>query len=163
MSEEVDEALERARDHLLRAALEGIEAARALAEAAARSSGFADGSEDSIAENVKKTLENLRAALRENASYVFPSRFTEPLAEALESEIKRWERRSRTDEDARLVLRAFLGMRELLWDLGMRHETEPPRQGTPPKPRNAKRSRPASESARATPRRERVQRFDVED
>jgi hypothetical protein len=151
MSREVDEALERARVHLVQAALEAIEAARALLEAAIKSSGLVEGSEDSITENLRHTLENLRTALRENASVVFPQRLAEPLAEALESEIKRWERRSQTDEDARPVLRAVLGLRELLWDLGMR------REGAPAK------ARPAPDARPATPRRERVQRFDVED
>lgn len=151
MSEEVDEALERARSHFLRAALEGIEATRALAEAAARSSGLAEGGGDSILENLQRTLENLRKVIRENASVIFPSRLTEPLADALEIEIERWERRSRTDEDARSVLRAFLGLRELLWDLGMR------REGAPMK------AQPAPEPRPASPRRERVQRFNVEE
>ena len=42
------------------------------------------------------------------------------LAEALDLEIERWERRAREDPDARAVLRAFLGVRELLWELGIR-------------------------------------------
>jgi hypothetical protein len=151
MSREVDEALERARAHLVRATLEGIEAARALLEAAVRSSGLAEGPEDSITENLQRTLENLRTALRENASFVFPRRLAEPLAEALEVEIKRWERRSQTDEDARPVLRAFLGLRELLWDLGMRREGARTSAQAPPAPEQT------------TRRRARVQRFEVED
>jgi len=151
MTREVDEALERARAHLLRATLEGIEAARALLEAAVRSSGLTEASEDSITENLQRTLENLRTALRENASFVFPRRFAEPLAEALEVEIKRWERRSQIDEDARPVLRAFLGLRELLWDLGMRREGAPTTTPSTPEPESK------------TQRRARVQRFEVED
>ena len=47
-----------------------------------------------------------------------PSKTAEPLlqavAEALDVEIARWEQRARDDGDARAVLRAFLGLRELL-------------------------------------------------
>ncbi|MAE93744.1 MAG: hypothetical protein CL910_03710 [Deltaproteobacteria bacterium] len=42
------------------------------------------------------------------------------VAEALDAEISRWEERSRQEPDARAVLRAFLGVRELLWELGVR-------------------------------------------
>ena len=42
------------------------------------------------------------------------------LADALDAEIARWEARARDDAEARAVLRAFLGVRELLWELGVR-------------------------------------------
>jgi len=42
------------------------------------------------------------------------------VADALDVEIARWEARAREDADARAVLRAFLGVRELLWELGVR-------------------------------------------
>ena len=42
------------------------------------------------------------------------------LADALDAEIARWQARSTEDPDARAVLRAFLGLRELLWELGVR-------------------------------------------
>lgn len=47
-------------------------------------------------------------------------RLIDALLAALDSEIKRWEREARDDADARAVLRAFLGLRELLWELGLR-------------------------------------------
>jgi hypothetical protein len=42
------------------------------------------------------------------------------VAEALDAEISRWELRANEDPDARAVLRAFLGLRELLWEFGVR-------------------------------------------
>jgi len=42
------------------------------------------------------------------------------VAEALDAEIARWEARARQDADARAVLRAYLGLREILWELGVR-------------------------------------------
>ena len=48
------------------------------------------------------------------------------LAEALDAEIARWEARARDDAEARAVLRAFLGVRELLWELGLRRRERAP-------------------------------------
>ncbi|MGH7286571.1 MAG: hypothetical protein ACREI8_00945, partial [Myxococcota bacterium] len=39
--------------------------------------------------------------------------------------IARWEERARQDGEARAVLRAFLGVRELLWEFGIRRPDEP--------------------------------------
>jgi len=144
--------------HLRQAALEGLEAARALMHAAAHTSGLAepsdDSSGDSWAGHLQRNLEDLIAGLRKNGSFPLPTALTEPFATALEAEIKRWEKRSQTDPDARLVLRAFLGLRELLWELGMRHDPAPTSERSSTNP-----ERPASEG----PERDRVQRFDIED
>ena len=48
------------------------------------------------------------------------------ILDALETEIARWESLSRQDEEARSVLRAFLGLREFLWEMGIRSKTPPP-------------------------------------
>jgi hypothetical protein len=42
------------------------------------------------------------------------------VAAALDAEIARWEASSRDDPEARAVLRAFLGVREILWEVGLR-------------------------------------------
>lgn len=154
MSESAEEALESARVHLRQATLEGLEAAHALLRAAMLTSGLAEPTGDSWTGNLQHSLEDLIAGLRENGSFALPAALTEPLAVALEAEIKRWEQRSQTDPDARPVLRAFLGLRELLWELGMRHGSAPTSEESPPNtggpgPTRAKRDR--------------VQRFDVED
>ena len=44
----------------------------------------------------------------------------ETLADALDAEIGRWEQRAAEDPEARAVLRAFLGLREVLWEIGIR-------------------------------------------
>ena len=154
MNDGAEEALQRARKHLHRATLEGLEAARALLEAAARTSGLTDdAARESLVGNLQSSLENLIARIRENSSIVLPKALAEPLAAALETEIKRWERRSQTDPDARPVLRAFLGLRELLWELGL-DRTAPP---------GKEQAQPNDDTARpAQPHRDRVQRFDVE-
>lgn len=154
MSSGAEEALQKARAHLRLAALEGLEAARALLQAAMHAGSGADTSGDSWAGNLQHSLEDLIAGLRENASFILPAALAEPLAAALGAEIERWEQRSQTDPDARLVLRAFLGLRELLWELGMRHEPEPTSDGPAPN---------FGSRGPARPRRDRVQRFDIED
>jgi len=154
LSDAAQEALHRARTHLQQATLEGLEAARALVQAAMHTSGLARATADSWAGNVQRSLEELIAALRENGTFILPSVLAEPLAAALEAEIKRWEQRSQTDPDARPGLRAFLGLRELPWELGLRRE--PPSEG--------ERSPSSSETRDpARPKRDRVQRFNVED
>ena len=57
--------------------------------------------------------------------------WADAVAEALDDEIERWEERSRHDPEARAVLRAFLGVRELLWEFGLRsqeRDTQPRRR-----------------------------------
>jgi hypothetical protein len=154
VSESAEEALQSARAHLRQATLEGLEAARALLRAAMHTSGLAEPTGESWLGNLQSSLEDLIAGLRENGSFSLPAALTEPLSLALEAEIKRWEQRSQTDPDARPVLRAFLGLRELLWELGMRHDPAPTSEESPPSP---------SRHGPARPKRDRVQRFNVED
>lgn len=118
-----------------------------------RTSGLADSSRESLVGNLQTSLENLIAGVRENSTIMLPKALAEPLEVALEAEIKRWEQRSQTDPDARPVLRAFLGLRELLWELGLGREAPPTKD----------RSRPNEDTGGSTrSHRDRVQRFDVE-
>ena len=64
-------------------------------------------------------LEGLAAGLAPDAEAA-SAPLLDALAEALDAEIARWEARARDDAEARAVLRAFLGVRELLWELGLR-------------------------------------------
>jgi len=149
-----EEALQRARAHLRQATLEGLEAARALLQAAIQPRGRPAASSDSWLGNMLRSLDDLITGLRENASFTLPSALTEPLAVALEVEIKRWEERSQTDPDARLVLRAFLGLREFLWELGMRHDAPPTSEASVSN---------SGHRGPTRPKRGRVQRFKIED
>ena len=120
----VDEALQRAREHAQRSAAELAAALSALLDAGAL---FAAGSvaADTPLAPLQQGLAELRRriepdAVRDGASLL------RAVAAALDAEIERWEERSRTDPEGRSVLRAFLGVRELLWELGVRREAEPP-------------------------------------
>ena len=154
MNEEVEQALGRAREHLRTSTLEGLEATRALLEAAMHASGLTATSPDSMLRQLQDQLEELISVLRNSASFALPRALAEPLSAAIDAEIKRWEQRSESDPDARLVLRAFLGMRELLWEISVRGDD--PRDPAGPRPNTRPRQSPR-------PKRTRVQRFDIED
>lgn len=123
---DVAEALERARNHALSAAAESAAALAALLDAAALAT-TGRAARETPASGLGQGLEALRRwiepeAVRDGASLL------RAVADALDAEISRWEERSRKEPDARGVLRAFLGVRELLWELGVRpsdHAEEP--------------------------------------
>lgn len=113
------EALARARRHARAAAGEGLEAVRALLEAAALATPVVPSGAQRFLTLLSDTLEELAATLgaEDRATQTSLGR---ALTEALDAEIARWEARARDDTEARAVLRAFLGLREVLWELGLR-------------------------------------------
>ena len=164
MTQEFDEAVGRAREHLRRATLEGLEAATALLEAASSVSGTGPATEG-ISADLLRGIERILHGLRSNGRFAFPEAVTGPLEEALAREIARWEKRSKSDQAARPVLRAFLGLRELLWELGMRTTQAASSQtnSTASSTNAPSGDGPAKNSEEAPPRKRRVQRFDVEE
>lgn len=162
MSEDLDEGPRRARDHLARAALEILEAARALLGTALHASGMHAVAPDSLAGEIDRSLDALIASMRRGLPLEVSPTLSAPLFRALEAEILRWETRSQSDPDARPVLRAFIGLREILWELGVRPPAEAGRP-TPPSSPADRATAPCSAQppagARST---RRVQRFDIE-
>ncbi len=118
----VEEALARARRHARAAAGEGLEAVRALLDAAALATPGVPAGAQRLLSLASDALEELAATLgaEDRAAQASLGR---ALNEALDAEIARWEARARDDTEARAVLRAFLGLRELLWELGVRPES----------------------------------------
>jgi hypothetical protein len=150
----VHEALGRARLHGRAAAAEALAALRALLDAAALAGSGAPSNASPVLGPAAALLDELAAQL--GGEGVLPTSLLAAVAEALDGEIARWERRAREDSDARAVLRAFLGLRELLWELGVRPGGKTGDSGGPP---------PAGERSRGPrprPRRPRVQRVRVE-
>jgi hypothetical protein len=139
------QALGRARDHARNAAAETVAALRALLDAAAL--GFTQESADQhrALATLAGALDELRERLTSDSTDV-----SSLILEALNSEIRRWEERSQDDPDSRAVLRAFLGMREILWEFGVRAEAAETQRAREP------------ESAPGSERRKRVQRIEVE-
>ena len=156
MGSDSAEPLARARAHLRQATLEGLQAIQALLDAAGQASGLTGAEAGDLAGEISAVLERLLAGLRADGRFEMPRAVAEPLEMALAREIERWEKRSKTDPDARPVLRAFLGLRELLWELGLR----PPGAASPA----SKDPHPSAETMSDIGReRSRVQRFDIED
>ncbi|MBW2272036.1 MAG: hypothetical protein JRG96_02095 [Deltaproteobacteria bacterium] len=115
----VTQALERARAHARLAVSEGVRAARALLDASSLSLGGERPEAFASLGRAAKMLDDLSAGLAGDGLQLSLPVFDAVLT-ALDVEIGRWENRSQSDPDARAVLRAFLGLREILWEFGMR-------------------------------------------
>ena len=113
----IEAALARAADHGRKAVSEALLAARALLDALSLALHGAGADERRVLGLVARGLDDLSEAVAGG-----PSRtgLLRAVAEALDAEIARWEARARQDADARAVLRAYLGLREILWELGVR-------------------------------------------
>ena len=121
IDESVQEALERSLQHAGLALSEGVLAARALLDVASLGiSGESAEDRPNLAE-FARTLDQIADALA-GKSPSLRAAILGVLLDAIESEIARWEVRSNSDEDARSVLRAFIGLREILWEMGIRRD-----------------------------------------
>ncbi len=136
----VEEALALSLQHARNSASEALMAARMLMDALsillANEPVVRHAQADSPIAKMAEAIERWAGSLRgpEPAS---PSSDLPAVLEALEIEIGRWEIRARQDANARTVLHAFLGMREIMWEFN------------PPAGRNTLRSRPRKGSQSA--------------
>jgi len=154
----VAEALNRARLHGRAAAAESFAAVRALIDAAALSSGGGASDASRLLGPIAKLFESLGNDLGANA-IDGSARVLESIASAIDDEIAVWEERARTDTEARTVLRAFLGLREVLWEFGVRRASpQPERQATSRSRSGAARTRTRTPGSN----RPRVQRVPVQ-
>jgi len=115
----VEEALARAARHGRVALAEALAASRALADAGSLAATGQPVPGDGTLGWAGRVLDELVATLS-STDAGDGAGLLDAVAEALESEIARWEARAREDPDARAVLRAYLGLREILWELGVR-------------------------------------------
>jgi len=115
----VEQALARAREHGRLAAAEVLIAVQALLDAAALAGSGRPTREHRQLAPLARMLEGLAADLARRRGEG-PEPLLASIAEALDVEIARWEKRAHDDLDARAVLRAFLGLREILWEFGVR-------------------------------------------
>jgi hypothetical protein len=114
--ESAEQALARAATHARASAAELVAALRALVDAASLAASGAPGAAGRLAP-IAMVLDELQALVSPELG---GGALAAAIAEALDAEIARWEERGRDDPDARAVLRAFLGLRELLWEMGVR-------------------------------------------
>jgi septal ring factor EnvC (AmiA/AmiB activator) len=96
---------------------ESVAMLHALLDAASLASSGESSEAHRLLGPLARLLEGLAADLQTGAR---DSSLLESVAEALDVEIARWEKRAADDAEARAVLRAFLGVRELLWEFGVR-------------------------------------------
>jgi hypothetical protein len=146
----VEDALARAAAHGRAAAGESALALRALLDAASLAASGAPAERHALLRRAARGLEALAAAAGGDEG-----RWLAAMAEALDAEIARWEARSHEDDEARAVLRAFLGLRELLWELGLRRARPGPAAAAAPRARPT-RTRPVRRSGSARLERVRV-------
>ena len=134
------EALARARRHARAAARESVSALAALLDAASLAAAGVPAARRPELALLVRALSDLGEVLGADGDEGSP--LLDAVADALDAEIGRWEERAERDADARAVLRAWLGLRELLWELGVRRRT---RRGA--RPRRAPAARPDAAAA----------------
>jgi hypothetical protein len=120
----VQEALARARRHTQRAIAEALAAARALLDAASLGLSGEPAEAHRGLGALSSALQQASAQLSDDSA-ALTGPVVEAILDALDHEIARWELRSSDDAEARAVLRAFLGMREILWEFGLRRGDAP--------------------------------------
>ena len=113
------EALERARAHARSAAGEALASLHALLDAASLAASGRPSEFHGLLGPLAKLLEGLAERLGHQGEPI-GAPILEAVSEALDAEIARWEDRAQEDPEARAVLRAFLGLREVLWEFGVR-------------------------------------------
>jgi hypothetical protein len=158
------EALAEARRHGQRAAAESALALRALLDAATLAARGEPASSGRLAP-LAEALERASAWLGEGGGDRSGDAVLRALADGLDAEIARWEAKSREDPEARSVLRAFLAVREVLFEMSTRfgspRESEPESEPAEPEPRADTEQR-STRSARPRRARRRVERVAVE-
>jgi hypothetical protein len=155
------EALARAGRHARLAAAEALAALRALADAGALVATGAPSERVRGLAALARGAAEVESLLR-GAPSASGDALLRALAEALDAEIARWEGRSAADADARAVLRAFLGLRELLWEVGVRAPRVDGPAAATPRPARAEARRTSAAAPRPRPPAPRVQRIRVE-
>lgn len=123
----VEQALAQSLQHARNSASEALMAARKLMDALSillsNEPVVRHAQPDSPIAHLAQAIERWAGAVR-GPEPEYPSPELRSILQALDAEIERWEKRASSDPDARTVLRAFLGMREILWEFN-----SPPRRG----------------------------------
>ncbi len=152
------EAVACARKHAYSAIAEALAAVRALLDASSLALTGEASASNTLLSPIARILEGLRAEFDDSETTAEAADLLRSIAEALDAEIARWEKRAETDPEARSVWRAFLGLRELLWEFGIRRESDASGSGETSKPAARKKGRSTS-TRRKKPR---VQRVTIE-
>ncbi len=152
------EAIARARKHACSAIAEALAALHALLDASSLALSGEVSASNALLGPIARILEGLHAEFDGSAATGEAAALLRSIAEALDAEIARWEARAETDPEARAVLRAFLGLRELLWEFGIRREPDASGSGEN-SAQAARKTRRSTSKRRKQPR---VQRVTIE-
>jgi hypothetical protein len=114
-----DEAIARARRHMMAAIGETVHALRALVDAASLATTGRSSDAHAALAGASAWLDGIAEQMQAGAGRD-GAPWLDAVAHVLDAEIARWETRGRDDPEARAVLRAFLGVREILWEFGLR-------------------------------------------
>ncbi len=156
-----EEALDRARRHALTALAEGVAALRSLVDAASLATTGVPGAAHAPLSDALGWIDAAAARARSEAGQP-GALWVDTIADALDDEIERWETRARHDPEARAVLRAFLGVREILWEFGLRPHAAAPAEA-PASPRAERAAAAGSRAPRSARRKAtRLQRVPIE-
>lgn len=162
-----EEALAKALQHARSAISEILQALGHLIDATALATTSQDSSAREWLDMAQRALGSLGSALDER-SKSNDAQAIDAVLDALDQEIQRWQAQAETSPEARAVLRAYLGLREILWEFGFRRSPKAThtKQTTRDKAQTASRQRGAhsesSTKSSARPKRGRVQRIPVE-
>ena len=156
--ETLGEALARARQHGRAATAEALAMVRALIDAASLAASGQPSEASRLLGPLAKLLEAVGDDLGHDAGDR-SSQILDSIAGAIDDEISHWEERAGDDTEARTVLRAFLGLREILWEFGFRRSggAEGADSDEPPRPPSSQSRRTAAKSRGA-----RIQRVPVQ-
>jgi hypothetical protein len=146
----VDEALTRARQHGFAALAECVQALRALVDAASLAATGAPSDAHASLSGASAWLDEIAEQMQADAGR-HGAPWLDAVARVLDAEIERWETRGRDDPEARAVLRAFLGVREILWEFGLRPSRAERREPGPSEPLRHADAPPAATSCDETP------------
>ncbi len=149
-----EEALQRARTHGRRAVSEALLATQALLDAGSISLSGNASEHNRYLSLLSKALEDVSQNLASESGQTSNPLFS-AIVDALDSEIARWQTQADADPEARAVLRAFLGLREILWEVGIRRPPDSPQETSPKRPKRE----PHSRTRRPPPR---IQKVPVE-
>lgn len=128
-SDDLDEALERARRHFANASREGAAAIRASVDVIQILAGEAgDRQRGTIHSDLTALLDRWLEQLEKERLDGKPSGWANPLFDSLAHETARWEAQAETDPAARPLVFALNGLKHLLGQLGI--EPSPPQPGT---------------------------------
>lgn len=161
-----EEALAKAMQHARSAVSEILQAIGHLIDATALASTNPGSSTREWLDMAQRALGSLGNALDERPKSN-DAHAVDAVLDALDQEIQRWQTQAESSPEARAVLRAYLGLREILWEFGFRRSA-PKAQTQQSTQKRDNSTKVGTDHQRKTqtatrPKRGRVQRIPVEE